>query len=65
LGLFVRDILCGRIEFADLAGLLRLFRTNYDQNELVNKTSLIFNEYCDLFSFRAKEAESGLIRCHI
>jgi hypothetical protein len=27
-------------------------RTNYDQNEPVNKAILIFNEYCGLFGFR-------------
>jgi hypothetical protein len=27
-------------------------RTNYGQNEQVNKAILIFNEYCDFFGFR-------------
>jgi hypothetical protein len=30
-------------------------RTNYGQNEPLNKTILIFNEYCDLFGFRDDE----------
>jgi hypothetical protein len=66
--LFVRDILCGRIESVYLADLLRFesnpyprrrnarlidfyHRTNYGQNEPVNKEILIFNEYCELFGF--------------
>jgi hypothetical protein len=31
-------------------------RTNYGQNELVNKTFLIFIEYCGLFGFRDDES---------
>jgi hypothetical protein len=51
-------------------------RTNYGQNEPVNKAILIFNEYCGLFDFRDHEVgmfftvvsvalclESGLIYC--
>jgi hypothetical protein len=71
--LFVRNILCGRIEYAYLADLLRFesnpyprrrnarlmdfyHRTNYGQNEPVNKAILIFNKYCDLFGFRDDES---------
>jgi hypothetical protein len=71
--LFVRNILCGRIESAYLADLLRFesnpyprrrnarlmdfyHRTNYGQNEPVNKAILIFNKYCDLFGFRDDES---------
>jgi hypothetical protein len=71
--LFVRDILCRRIESAYLADLLRFesnpyssrryarlldfyHRTNYGQNEPVNETILIFNDYCDLFGFRDDES---------
>jgi hypothetical protein len=71
--LFVRDILCRRIESAYLADLLRFesnpyprrrnarlmdsyHRTNYGQNEPVNKAILIFNEYCSLFGFRDDES---------
>jgi hypothetical protein len=66
--LFVRDILCRRIN-----DLLRFesnpyprrknarlmdfcHRINYGQNEPVNKTILIFNEYCGLFGFRDDES---------
>jgi hypothetical protein len=31
-------------------------RTNYGQNEPVNKAILIFNEYCGLFGFRDDES---------
>jgi hypothetical protein len=31
-------------------------RTNYGQNEPVNKAILIFNEYCGLFGFRDYES---------
>jgi hypothetical protein len=31
-------------------------RTNYGQNERVNKTILIFNEYCGLYGFRDDES---------
>jgi hypothetical protein len=31
-------------------------RTNYGQNEPVNKAILIFNEYCGFFSFRDDES---------
>jgi hypothetical protein len=31
-------------------------RTNYGQNEPVNKAILIFNEYCSLFGFRDYES---------
>jgi hypothetical protein len=31
-------------------------RTNYGQNEPVNKLILIYNEYCGLFSFRDDES---------
>jgi hypothetical protein len=71
--LFVRDILCRRIESAYLADLLRFesnpyprrrnarlmdfyHRTNYGQNEPINKAILIFNEYCGLFGFRDDES---------
>jgi hypothetical protein len=33
-------------------------RTNYGQNEPVNKAILIFNEYCDLFGFRDDESRN-------
>jgi hypothetical protein len=66
--LFVRDILCGRIELVYLADFMRFesipyprrrnarlmdfyHRTNYGQNEQVNKAILIFNAFCDLFGF--------------
>jgi hypothetical protein len=72
--LFVRDILCRRIEFTYLAGLLHFesnpysrkrnailidfyHRTNYGQNEPVNKAILIYNEYCGFFSFRDDESQ--------
>jgi hypothetical protein len=71
--LFVRDILCRRIESVYLADLLRFesnpyprrrnarlvdfyHRTNYGQNEPVNKAILIFNEYCSMFGFRDDES---------
>jgi hypothetical protein len=65
--LFVRDILCRRIESAYLADLLRFesnpyprmdfyHRTNYGQNEPANKAILILNEYCGLFGFRDDES---------
>jgi hypothetical protein len=70
--LFVRDILCRRIESTYLDNLLRFesnpclrrrnarlmdcyHRTNYGQNEPVNKANLIFNEYCGWFGFRDDE----------
>jgi hypothetical protein len=31
-------------------------RTNYGQNDPVNKAILIFNEYCGLFGFREDES---------
>jgi hypothetical protein len=77
--LFVRVILCRRIEYAYLTDLLRFdsnpyprrrnarlmdfyHRTNYGQNQPVNKSILIFNEYCDLFGFR--DDESWYVFCN-
>jgi hypothetical protein len=68
--LFLRDILCKRIEISDLllfesnpyprrtnARLMDCYnRTNYGQNEPVNKAILIFNDYCDFFGFRDDES---------
>jgi hypothetical protein len=31
-------------------------RTNYGQNESINKEILVFNEYCGLFGFRDHES---------
>jgi hypothetical protein len=66
--LFVRDILCRRIESAFFDNLLcfesypyprrrnaRLMDFYYDQDEPVNKAILIFNAYCGLFGFRDDE----------
>jgi hypothetical protein len=67
--LFVRKMLCRRIESTYFTDLLRFesnpypkrrnarlmdfyHRTNYGQNDPVNKEILIFNEYCELFGFR-------------
>jgi hypothetical protein len=85
--LFVRDILCSpptsliccvlRVTPTQGGGLMNFYhRTNYGQNEPVNKAILIFNEYCGLFGFRDDEVgmfflitsvavclESGLIYC--
>jgi hypothetical protein len=55
--LFVRDILVGRVDCADLTLMLRFEevrysrRTNYVRFEPVNNTTINFNKYCDWYGF--------------